>query len=139
MTFQEKSAITMTTILVVVFGGYFAPVLAVIAETPDRDLAYTGMLVGIAVLVTILAATSHAILAVLFRSQANVCAERDRLVGLRSEQIAGYVLALGVFAGIALAIAQTDTFWIAQALIASLVVTEVLEGIVKVVLHRRSA
>lgn len=138
-TFQEKSAITMTTILVVVFSGYFALVLAVIAETPERDLAYTGIMLGVAVIVTILAATSHALLALVFRSQANANDERDQLVALRSERIAGYVLALGVCAGIGLAMAQVDTFWIAQALIASLVAAEVLEGTVKVVLYRRSA
>ncbi|HDH03566.1 MAG TPA: hypothetical protein ENH15_04910 [Actinobacteria bacterium] len=138
-TFQEKSAITMTTILAVVFGGYFALVLAVVAETQDRDVAYTGLLIAAAVIVTILAATSHLFLALVFRSQANAHDERDWLVGLRSERIAGYVLALGVCAGIGLAIAQVDAFWIAQALIASFVAAEVLEGIVKVVLYRRSA
>lgn len=139
MTFPEKSAITMTAILVLVFSGYFALVLAVIAGTPERDLAYTGLLVGVAVIVTILAATSHVCLALVFRSQANAYDERDRLVGLRSERVAGYVLAVGVCAGIGLAMAQVEAFWIAQALIASFVVAEVLEGIVKVVLYRRSA
>lgn len=139
MTFQEKSAITTTTILAVAFGAYFALVLAVIAETPDRDLAYTGLLIGVGVIVTILAATSHVFLAVVFRSQANAYDERDRVVGLRAERIAGYVLAVGVCAGIGLAMTQVEVFWIAQALIASLVAAEVLEGITKVVLYRRSA
>lgn len=139
MTFQEKSAITMTTILAVVFGAYFALVLAVIAGTPDRDLAYTGLLIGVGVILTILAATSHVFLAVVFRSQANAYDERDRVVGLRAERIAGYVLAVGVCAGIGLAMTQVEAFWIAQALIASLVAAEVLEGITKVVLYRRSA
>ncbi len=139
MTFQEKSAITMTTILVVVFSGYFALVLAVIGDTPDRDLAYTGMLIGAGVIVTMLAATSHVLLALLFRSQASVADERDRFVALRSERVAGYVLALGVCSGIGLAMAQADTFWIAQALIASFVAAEVIEGIAKIVFYRRSA
>ncbi len=139
MTFPEKSALTMTTILIVVFGGYFAIVLGVIADSPDRDLAYTGLMVGVAVILTILAAVSHVLLAVVFRSQANAYDERDRLVELRSERIAGYVLALGVCAGIGLAMAQVDVFWIAQALIGALVAAEVLDGIVKLVLYRRSA
>ncbi|MFK8025037.1 MAG: hypothetical protein AB8G26_13845 [Ilumatobacter sp.] len=137
-TFQEKSAITMTTILVVVFAAYFGLALGVVAESPDRDIAYTALLVMAAIVVTILAAASHVLLAVAFRSQANAHDERDWLVGLRSERIAGYVLALGVFAGIGLAIAQVDAFWIAQALIASLVAAEVVEGIVKVALYRRA-
>jgi hypothetical protein len=139
MTFPEKSALTMTAILIVVFGGYFAIVLGVIADSPDRDLAYTGLMVGVAIILTILASVSHVLLALVFRSQANTYDERDRLVGLRSERIAGYVLALGVCAGIGLAMAQVDTFWIAQALIGALVAAEVLDGIVKLVLYRRSA
>jgi hypothetical protein len=114
-------------------------VLAVISEVPERDLAYTGLLVGVAVVVTILAAASHVLLSLVFRSQANTYDERDQLVGLRSERVAGYVLAVGVCSGIGLAMAQVDAFWIAQTLIASFVVAEVLEGIVKVVLYRRGA
>lgn len=139
MTFQEKNALTTTAVLVVVFGGHFTLVVGEIAETPNRDLAYTGLLVGVAAVLTILATTSHVVLALLFRSQANAYDERDRLIGLRSGQIAGYVLALGVCTGIGLAISQVDAFWIAQALIGSLVAAEVIEGIVKVVLYRRSA
>mgnify|MGYP001801485062 CR=1 FL=1 len=138
-TFQEKSAVTMTAILIAVFGGYFALVLTEVAETPDRDIAYTALLAAAAVVVTILAATSHVLLALVFRSQANAADERDWIVGLRSERIAGYVLALGIFSGIGVAIAQVVVFWIAQVLIASLVAAEVLEGIVKVVLYRRAA
>ena len=139
MTFPEKSALTMTAILVVVFGGYFAIVLGVIADSPDRDLAYTGLMVGVAIILTILATVSHVLLALVFRSQANAYDERDRLVVLRSERIAGYVLSLGVCAGIGLAMAQVDAFWIAQVLIGALVAAEVLDGIVKLVLYRRVA
>jgi hypothetical protein len=139
MTFPEKSALTMTAILIVVFGGYFAIVLGVIAGSPERDLAYTGLMVGVAVILTILATVSHVLLALVFRSQANAYDERDRLVELHSERIAGYVLAVGVCAGIGLAMAQVDAFWIAQVLIGALVAAEVLDGIVKLVLYRRSA
>jgi hypothetical protein len=137
-TFQEKSAITMTVILAVAFGGYFALVLAVIADTPERHLAATGLLVGVAAIVTILAATSRVLLALVFRSQVNEEDERDRLYALRSERLAGSVLAIGVCAGIGLAMAQVDSFWIAQALIASFVAAEAFEGTVKVILYRRS-
>lgn len=138
-TFHEKSAVTMTTILIVVFAAYFALVLGVVAETPDRDIAYTGLLAAAAVVVTFLAASSHVFLALVFRSQANAHDERDWIVGLRSERIAGYVLAVGVFSGIGLSIVRVDVFWIAQILIASVVAAEVLEGIVKVALYRRNA
>lgn len=139
MTFPEKSAMTMTAILVVVFGWYFTLVLGPIASSPARELAYTGLMVAVVVLLGILAAGSHAVLAIVFRSQASAHDERDRLIELRSERIAGYVLALGVFAGIGLAMIRADTFWIAQVLIAALVLGEIIEGIIKLVLYRRAA
>lgn len=137
MTFQEKSTLTMTTILVLVFGWYFALVLGPITGSPTREVAYTGLMVAVVVLLVILAAVSHAVLAVVFRAQANTDDERDRLIALRSGQIAGYILAVGVCAGIALAMVQSDTFWIAQALIGALVLAEVTDGVIKLVLYRR--
>lgn len=49
------------------------------------------------------------------------------------------MLAGGVCTGIGLAVVQTDTFWIAQALIGALVLAEVVEGIEKLMLFRRLA
>lgn len=140
MTFQEKSTLTMTAILVVVFGWYFTLVLGPIAGSPVRELAYTGLMVAAVVLLVILAAVSHAVLALAFRSQADTRDdERGRLIGLRSERIAGYLLAVGVCAGIGLAIIQAETFWIAQVLISALVLAEITEGVIKLVLYRRGS
>ena len=66
MTFQEKSTLTMTIVLVLVFGWYFALVLGPIAGAPGREVAYTGLMVAVVVLLVILAAVSHAALAVAF-------------------------------------------------------------------------
>lgn len=139
MTSQEKSTLTMTAILVLVFGWYFTLVLGPIASSPAREVAYTGLMVAVVVLLVILAAVSHAVLAIAFRPQANANDERDRLITLRSGEIAGYILAVGVCAGIGLAMMQSDTFWIAQALIGALVLAEVTEGVIKLVLYRRGA
>jgi len=40
MTFQERSALAMTGILVLVFGWYFALVIGEIAKLPAREIAY---------------------------------------------------------------------------------------------------
>jgi hypothetical protein len=65
--------------------------------------------------------------------------ERGRFITLRAERTGRYMLAVGVCTGIGLAVVQSDTFWIAQALIGALVLAEVVEGIVKLVLFRRLA
>ena len=137
MTFQEKSALTMTGLLAIVFGGYFTLVLGAVARVPQREVGYTALLIVASVVLAVLAAVSHIVLALVFRAQANAFDERDRLVELRSERIAGYVIALGVFAGIGLAMVQVDRFWIAQVLIAALVLAEITDGVSKVVLYRR--
>jgi hypothetical protein len=139
MTFQEKSTLTMTVILVAVFGWYFALVLGPIAGSPARAIAYTGLMVAVVILLTILATVSHVFLAIAFRSQADDHDERDRLIELRSERIGGYILAIGIVTGIGLAMVQADTFWIAQVLIGALVLGEVIGNVVTLVLYRRGA
>lgn len=139
MTFQEKSTLTMTGILVVVFGWYFTLVMGPVAGSPGREFAYTALMIVASVVVAVLAAVSHIVLAIVFRSQANAYDERDRLIVLRSTEIAAYILAAGVFTGIGLAIVQVDRFWIAQALIAALVIAEITDGVVKLILYRRGA
>jgi hypothetical protein len=59
------------------------------------------------------------------------------LIDLRSTKVAAYILAAGVYAAICLTVVRADRFWIAQALIAALVVAEVTDGVIKVVLYRR--
>lgn len=90
------------------------------------------------ILLTSLAAGSHIVLAVLCRREANSARdERDQLIALRSERLSGYILAVGVFAGIVLAMLDAAAFWIAQALVAAWVLAEVSEGISKLLQYRR--
>lgn len=137
MSFQEKSTLAMTVILTLVFGWYFVLVLGSIADTPARDIAYTGLMVGVIATLTVLAIVSHVVLAIADREQLDDADERDRLVGWRAGNVGGYVLAVGVFAGIGLAMVRADQFWIAQVLIAGLVLAEIVEGVTKLILYRR--
>jgi predicted membrane protein len=139
VAFPEKSALTMTGILVVVFGFYFVLVLGPIADTPapGRGFAGAALMILAGVVVTILAAVTHIVLGIVFHRQANAYDERDRIISLRGTRIGAYILAVGVFAGIWLAVVQVDGFWIAQTLIAALVVAQIADGVTKVTLYRR--
>jgi len=138
MTFQERSALAMTCILVLVFGWYFALVIGEIAKSPAREIAYQGLMVPVVILLVILAGLAHAVIAIAAPSQAGSQDERDRLIGLRGQRIGGYVLAIGTVAGLGLAMVQADTFWIAQVLLGALVIAEITEGATKLVLYRRA-
>jgi amino acid transporter len=140
MTFVEKSTSTTTLLLAVVLAGYIALVLGPVAASPDRQGAFTGLVIAATVVLAILATVSHIVLAAVFRRQADATHdERDRLIALRSERPGGYILAVGVFAGIVLAMLETATFWIAEALLAAWVLAEVSEGVTRLVLYRRGA
>ncbi len=99
VTFEEKSTLTMTTLLVVVFGGYFVLVLGPAAASPDRQDAAVGLVIGATIVLALLATASHIVLALL----------------------------------------QTESFWIAQALLGAWVLAEVSKGVAKLVLYRRGA
>lgn len=138
MTFTEKSTMTMTALLVVVFGLYFALVLGPIAVSADRQGAFTGLIIAATVALAILAALSHIVLAVFFRSAAATpLDERNLLIALRSERSAGYVLAVGVFAGIVLAMVDAARSGSRRALLASWVLAQVTEGVTSLLLYRR--
>jgi hypothetical protein len=137
MTFHEKSTLAMTSILVLVFGWYFALVIGEIASSPAREIAYKGLMVPVVILLVILAAVAHAVIAVASPTQTDSQDERDRLIGLRGQRVASYALATGTVAGLGLAMGEADTFWIAQVLLGALVTAEITEGATKLVLYRR--
>jgi hypothetical protein len=137
MPFQEKSAIAMTAVLVAVYGAYFALMGRLLASTPAADIPYQPLLIVAVVPLTILAAVSHIVLAVASPKEANAYDERDRLIVLRSERLGGYVLVLGVVAGLVLAMAEIHPFFIANALLLGWVLAEIADNATRIVLYRR--
>jgi hypothetical protein len=137
MPFQEKSAIVMTGVLVVVYGAYFAVVGRWMASSPVDEIVYQPLMIIVVVPLAILAAVSHIVLAVMNPKDANANDERDRLVSLHGEQVGGLVLAVGVFFALVLAMAEFPQFFIAHALLLSLVLAEITANATKVVRYRR--
>jgi hypothetical protein len=140
MSFQEKSAIAIIGALVVVYGAYFALVARIsLTSTEAAGIAYKPLLVLSIVPVAVLAAVSHIVLAVRNPKEANAYDERDRLITLRAERLGGYVLAVGVFAAIVLAMFEFRPFYLANALMLTWVLAEITDNAVKIALYRREA
>ncbi len=139
MAFQEKSSLVMTAILAVVYGIYFALVGSRMAETPVDEIVYQPLLIVAVIPLVILAVVSHIVLALTNLKQANDHDERDRLISLRGEQLGGYVLAVGVFVGLVLAMAEAPYFFVAHALLAGWVLAELSAGGMRILLYRRGA
>ncbi|HWO64321.1 MAG TPA: hypothetical protein VNO31_30240 [Umezawaea sp.] len=124
---------------VVVFGVYFFVVARWLASTAADQVVYQPLLVFTVVPLVVLTVISHIAFAVLKPKEAGAHDERDALIALRGGRVGGYVLAVGAFAGIALAMAESSPFYIAHALLLAWVLAEVTDGTRKIVLYRRGA
>ncbi len=137
MTFQAKSTAAMLGILTVVYGCYFAIMLSVAGRTPVDQIVYQPVMIIVTVPLVILAILAHIVIAIAAPGEADVTDERDRIIGLRGEALGGVVLGVGVFWGLVLAMFGFHTFWIAHALLGSLVVAEMASAVMMLVLYRR--
>lgn len=138
MSFQEKSTWVMLALVSAVYGTYFVVVMGDVAAIPEvRDIAYKGMMLATVVILTVLAAGTHIVLAIASPREADMTDERDREINRFGEYVGGFVLAGGLLVGLGLAMFEVDHFWIANALLAGLVVSELVAGATKLVLYRR--
>ena len=98
-------------------------------------VATTAAVVPLVVLTVI----SHIVLALVNPREAGAYDERDRLITLRGEHVGGFVLAVGVFVSLVLAMAESPSFWIANALLLGWVLAELTAGAIRIVPYRRGA
>ncbi len=147
LSFREKTALISLLAVLLVYGGYFADLLA---GTPERTLA--AMLctaIGVVVALVIIEVVFHVILATWDQADADAPAdERDRLIASRSAAISHHVLTIGIvltlgriLVGGAMQEAGSylgvDLFEAANLLLAALVASEVTRYGAQIYFYRR--
>jgi hypothetical protein len=139
VAFQAKSAVALIGTLVVVYIPYFGLVGFILASTSQdvADVAYKPLLILATVPVAVVAAVSHILLALLSPKEANQLDERDRLISQRGDQISAYVLGVGVFAAIVLAMFELRSFYVVNALMLFWVAAELAGQAGRLALYRR--
>ncbi len=137
MSFEEKSNLVMLTAVIIVFGWYAATVLSMAADTPVAEITYQPSIVVVAVALVLIAVIGHTVIAALNPSEAGQSDERDKTINMRAERIGGYVVGSTALAALIVTMLELDNFWIAQTLLAGLVLSEIVEGGWRVVLYRR--
>ncbi len=138
MSYREKSAAVVLAGYLVVYTWYFARIVEAARSAPIAEIDYQGLLivmVGVLVAATVVV---EILIAVVAPSEAEQVDERDRLIALRGDRTAGWVVTIGALAGLGLAMIEVDSFWIAHALLAGLVLAEVFKAIAMLVNYRRS-
>jgi len=94
------------------------------------------MLVTVVVLV-VLAAATHIVLAVSDPKGADQSDVRDKEINRFGEYVGGYVLGVGALVVLWLAMIEADYFWIANVMLLALVLSELVSGVTRIVAYRR--
>ena len=138
MTYREKSMAVILVGYLAVYTWYFARVVGAARAGPIAEIDYQGLLivmVGVLVGATVVA---QILIAIVTPSEAGQVDERDRMIALRGDRIAWWIVTIGALSGLLLAMVEVDSFWIAHALLVGLVLAEIGKAIVMLVNYRRS-
>jgi hypothetical protein len=146
MSFEEKTTWVTALSQLVVALWYLARILSKAATTPVAAIGYRGDLLVMIVVSVALTVAGVVAVAVVAAARAEISGEpadvdrkdeRDRSIARFAGNIGGTVLAAGVVPAMLLAVFEFDHFWIAHALLAAIVVSELVTAGVKVAAYRR--
>jgi len=140
LTFRERSLWLVLLSLIVAFGLYFASVLPtqLTNVTPPHVMTFIGMLI----LLVIIQIIGNAVLAIASRRELSAKVqsdERDVLINLKSTRLASYVLTVGVFCSLCIALLVPGNFIFVHVLLAFWVLAQTVEILSQLILYRRGA
>jgi hypothetical protein len=137
MPYEEKSAWIMAGVTIVTYSWYAVTVLGRAAAQPLQDVPYVATLlwtIGVAIVLTIIA---HIIAAAVSPKDAGKIDQRDREINRYGEYIGQSFVVVGGIAAGALAMMETDHFWIANVVYLSFALSAILGSAAKIVAYRR--
>lgn len=135
MTPRERTAWLMSAILVVAYGWYLITILtmrdgASLTEAPYQQAAVVALIIVVAQ-----AALSHAVVAATVPAD-RVKRDLEKAIVRRAGHIRGIIIGGGAAAAMTLAMANADRFWIANGLLAALVLGELASFGLQIVEYR---
>lgn len=137
MSFQEKSTWIEALTFAGVYAWYFANLAGSVGSNAVTEIGYQGMMLVTVIVLVVLAVVGHVVIAVADPKGSDQNDERDRSINRFGEYVGGYALAVGSVIALALAMADVDQFWIANTILAGLVMSELVSAGTKLVLYRR--
>jgi hypothetical protein len=137
MSFEEKGNWVFLVVNVVTYVAYLSVILGRAQDVPVTDVPYISTMlwtIGIAIALSIVGNIGVAISK---PSEADKSDVRDKDINRFGEYVGGIVLAVGMLAPFGLALAESDYFWIANAMYLAFVLSALTSSVVKVVAYRR--
>jgi protein-S-isoprenylcysteine O-methyltransferase Ste14 len=137
MSFQEKSTWIYAVISVIVPGVYFATVIGQLQNTAVTEIAYQGTMLATIGLGIALAIIGHIAVAMSSPKDADKSDERDTNINRYGEYVGSFVLYGGMLGALGLALAESEQFWIANAIYSTFILAALATSTVKIVAYRR--
>ena len=137
MSFEEKGNWVFLVVNVVTYVAYLSVILGRAQDVPLTDVPYVSTMlwtIGIAIALSIV---GNIVVAISKPSEADKSDVRDKDINRFGEYVSGVVLAVGMLAPFGLALAESDYFWIANAMYLAFVLSAFTSSVVKVVAYRR--
>lgn len=137
VSFQAKSTVVTMIAMVGAYGWYGVTVSRLATDSPVSAISYQPLVFIVAVPLVVLATIGHIAISALNPSEADSSDERDREIARRGGVVGGWVVSAAALAALFASMAELDYFWLAQLLIAGLVLAELADGAWRLVLYRR--
>jgi len=134
---EEKRAWIMLLVTIASYAAYLAAVLGRPGDVPLTQAPYVSALlwtVGAAIVASIVL---NIMVATLAPKEANTKDQRDREIHRFGEYVGQSFVVIGGVAGLILAMAGLDRFWIANAIYLAFVLSSVLGSMAKIAAYRR--
>jgi hypothetical protein len=137
MSFKGRVTAVMLVTLIIVYGWYFLQVLFAASTTPIDEIAYQALMFIVVVVLVVLAIVGISVVGALAPNDTDEEDERDRLIEMRGDQAGGYMLAIGALFALGMTMVEVEYFWIANTLLAGLVLSEIGKAGLMVAAYRR--
>ena len=134
-SFEEKSVWIQLAGMVLVLGGYFAIAGTMLARDATTIAPFIPLFIIATILMVVVFAAGHAVAAMAGRPESRD--ERDRLISWRAEARSAWVLGAGVIVAIGCMAISMSTAWIANILILSMFLSQVLCLTLQIISYRR--
>jgi len=136
MSFREKIAVLTLIANVLIYGMYFGNTVK--AALAGEAVLNGGHMISTIVLLIVVMIVGTIIVSSTAPKDADAPAdERDQLISMRSDQIAGYVVSAGAGGSLVLALAGLSVFWIANLVLLALVAGEIVKSIACLIGYRQ--
>lgn len=134
-SFEEKSVWIQLVGMLAGMGGYFVVAGGMLARGERAMPAYAALFLVATALMVIFLVAGHVVAAIASRPEGRD--ERDRLIEWRAESHSSWVVAAGVLGAVTAMVLGIENVWIANGLLLSLVLSETLGFVLRLVAYRR--